>query len=62
MSLNVSILFLLLLEPAAAAGEIKAPTPPCSMVLSRLSHAAISLGYSIDVERLTLSGTGAQLD
>lgn len=27
------------------------------MALSRLSHAAISLGYSIDVDGLTLSGT-----
>ncbi|WP_434424737.1 hypothetical protein [Nannocystis pusilla] len=27
------------------------------MVLSRLSHAAISLGYSIDVDGLTLSGS-----
>jgi hypothetical protein len=56
MSLSVSILSLLLLDPAAASGELKAPTPPCGMVLSRLSHAAISLGYSIDVDGLTLSG------
>ncbi|MBZ5708613.1 hypothetical protein [Nannocystis pusilla] len=57
MSLGVSILSFLLLEPTAASGEIPAPTPPCGVALSRLLDSAMSHGYSVDMDGQALSGT-----
>ena len=57
MSLSVSILSFLLLEPTAASDEIAAPAPPCSVVLSRLFDSATSLGYFVGMDGRALSGT-----